>query len=88
MAGLFQRIAQNYRKKKKITQPSARLYAKEDKTEHAGKAVRAKERIHSKVEKEDFLLSQIDEFRGRSKTVTEFIDIQGEQGTGAAESCE
>ena len=32
MAGLFQRIAQNYRKKKKITQPSARLNAKEDKT--------------------------------------------------------
>ena len=29
MAGLFQRIAQNYRKKKKITQPSARLNAKE-----------------------------------------------------------
>ena len=59
MAGLFQRIAQNYRKKKKITQPSARLNAKEDKTEHAGKVTRAKERIHSKVEKEDFLLSQI-----------------------------
>ena len=54
MAGLFQRIAQNYRKKKKITQPSARLNAKEDKTEHAGKVTRAKERIHSKVEKEDF----------------------------------
>ena len=49
MAGLFQRIAQNYRKKKKITQPSARLNAKEDKTEHAGKVVRAKERIHSKI---------------------------------------
>ena len=47
MAGLFQRIAQNYRKKKKITQPSARLNTKEDKTEHAGKVVRAKERIHS-----------------------------------------
>ena len=31
MAGLFQRIAQNYRKKKKITQSSARLNAKEDK---------------------------------------------------------
>ena len=45
MAGLFQRIAQNYRKKKKITQPSARLNAKEDKTEHAGKVTRAKERI-------------------------------------------
>ena len=53
MAGLFQRIAQNYRKKKKITQPSARLNAKEDKTEHAGKVTRAKERIHSKVEKEE-----------------------------------
>ena len=49
MAGLFQRIAQNYRKKKKITQPSARLNAKEDKTEHAGKVTRAKERIHSKA---------------------------------------
>jgi hypothetical protein len=67
MAGLFQRIAQNYRKKKKITQPSARLNAKEDKTQHAGKVVRAKERIHSKVEKEDFLLSQIDEFREKAK---------------------
>ena len=85
MAGLFQRIAQNYRKKKKITQPSARLNAKEDKTEHAGNVVRAKERIHSKVEKEDFLLSQID---GESKTVTEFIDIQGKQGAGTAEPCE
>lgn len=67
MAGLFQRIAQNYRKKK-ITQPSARLNAKEDKTEHAGKVTRAKERIHSKVEKEDFLLSQIDEFRRKQNS--------------------
>lgn len=41
MAGLFQRIAQNYRKKKKITQPSARLYAKEDKTEHATGSIKA-----------------------------------------------
>ena len=51
MAGLFQRIAQNYRKKKKITQPSARLNAKEDKTQHAGKVVRAKERILVKWKK-------------------------------------
>lgn len=41
----------------KITQPSARLNAKEDKTEHAGKVVRAKERIHSKVEKKIFIKS-------------------------------
>ena len=73
MAGLFQRIAQNYRKKKKITQPSARLNAKEDKTEHAGKVVRAKERIHSKVEKEDFLLSQIDEFREKAKQLQNLL---------------
>ena len=73
MAGLFQRIAQNYRKKKKITQPSARLNAKEDKTEHAGKVTRAKERIHSKVEKEDFLLSQIDEFREKAKQLQNLL---------------
>ena len=51
MAGLFQRIAQNYRKKKKITQPSARLNAKEDKTEHAGKVTRAKERFFIKSDR-------------------------------------
>ena len=73
MAGLFQRIAQNYRKKKKITQPSARLNTKEDKTEHAGKVVRAKERIHSKVEKEDFILSQIDEFREKAKQLQNLL---------------
>ena len=54
MAGLFQRIAQNYRKKKKITQPSARLNAKEDKTEHAGKVTRARKGYIVKWKKKIF----------------------------------
>ena len=54
MAGLFQRIAQNYRKKKKITQPSARLKALEVKRDHAGLVTGARERIIVKWKKKIF----------------------------------
>ena len=73
MAGLFQKIAQSYQSKRKTAQPAARHSAKEEKAGHAGNVVRDRERKRSKVEKEDFLLSQIDEFREKAKQLQNLL---------------
>ena len=73
MAGLFQKIAQIYLRRSKKAPPLKRQTVKEEKTDRVKSVMHGKERIQGKVEKEDFLLNQIDEFREKAKQLQNLL---------------
>lgn len=70
MANLFHMLLAQLRPKKQYTVSNN---ATKSKKEQPDSGMRATERIHKKVEKEDFLLSQIDEFREKARQLQDLL---------------